>query len=60
MQDLWAAIAIAIILEGILPFAHPNGWRKMVAQLAVMPDKQVRIVGFCMMLGGLLLLQCVR
>ena len=60
MQDLFAAIAIAIIIEGILPFANPKAWKKMVMSVSLMPERQLRIAGLFLMLLGLVLLQVVR
>jgi len=60
MKDLASAIAIAIILEGILPFASPQGWKKAIARMLQLPDNQLRMVGFGVMLFGLLMLSWLR
>ncbi|MEM8816542.1 MAG: DUF2065 domain-containing protein [Pseudomonadota bacterium] len=54
------ALALALILEGLLPFAGPGRYRRMVDELARLSDNQLRIVGLAVMLAGLLLLYFVR
>ncbi|TQV73022.1 DUF2065 domain-containing protein [Aliikangiella marina] len=60
MSDLWAAIAIAIILEGIMPFLAPKAWKETVAKIASLPDKSIRGFGLTAMVVGLLFLSLVR
>ena len=58
--DFWAAMAIVLILEGLIPFVSPRGYKNMVQQMATMPEKMLRIVGLFLMAGGLLFLYLVR
>ena len=58
--DLWAALALVLVLEGLIPFISPNGFRNMVRQMAAMPEKTIRSVGLLLMIGGLALLLLVR
>lgn len=55
-DTLFAAIALVFILEGLLPFLIPDGWRKMMLDIAQMKTSQIRIFGFVMMLIGWALL----
>ena len=59
-QDLWAALALMLVIEGILPFANPRGFRKMMQLVGEMDDKALRYGGLLTMLAGLLLLYLVR
>ncbi|RMD68668.1 MAG: DUF2065 family protein [Gammaproteobacteria bacterium] len=59
-RDLWAAVALMLVLEGILPFAHPALWRRMVLEMARLSDAALRMAGLASMLAGLLLLALVR
>ncbi len=59
-QDLWVALALMLVLEGILPFASPGRFRTMLQLVSEMSDKAVRGVGLFTMLGGLLLLYLVK
>jgi uncharacterized protein len=58
--DLLSAIALLMVLEGLLPFANPRGSRRTMALLAQMPDEKLRIAGLVSMVAGLLLLWFVR
>jgi uncharacterized protein YjeT (DUF2065 family) len=55
-EILLTAIALVLVFEGILPFALPGRYRKMVDELARLSDNQLRGVGLAIMLAGLLLL----
>lgn len=60
MNDLWAATALVLVLEGILPFLAPARWRDAVQQLAQLSDGQLRMIGLGSMLVGLVLLAWIR
>jgi uncharacterized protein YjeT (DUF2065 family) len=59
-SDLLAALALLLVLEGLLPFLNPAGWRRMVAKLARNSDRDLRAGGLVCMAVGLLLLFLVR
>nr|WP_315464203.1 DUF2065 domain-containing protein [uncultured Rhodoferax sp.] len=50
---VWLALALVLVLEGLFPFASPQGWRKMFSQLLQLQDGQIRFFGLCSILGGL-------
>jgi hypothetical protein len=54
--SLLAALALMLVLEGILPFLAPAIWRETFRKMTEMSDGQLRFVGLTSMLGGLLLL----
>ena len=58
--DLLSAIALLMVLEGLLPFANPRGSRRTMAMLAQMPDEKLRIAGLVSIIAGLVLLWIVR
>lgn len=60
MHDLLAAIALVLVLEGILPFLTPDGMRKIMTQMASMDDRSLRISGLISMITGLGLLYFTR
>jgi uncharacterized protein len=60
MTDLWAAIAIAMILEGMMPFLSPKSWRQAILKMVTLPDAKLRSFGLIVMGGGVLLLTFVR
>lgn len=56
LETFLAAIALVFILEGLLPFALPNLWRKMMREATEMPENSLRIMGFVSIVIGLILL----
>ena len=58
--DLWAALALVLILEGLIPFVSPRGYKNMVQQMAGMPEKMLRNVGLVLIFCGLVTLLAVR
>jgi uncharacterized protein YjeT (DUF2065 family) len=58
-QQLWIAISLVLVIEGILPFLYPERWRQLVAQIALIDNKTMRIVGLVSMLSGIGLLLVV-
>lgn len=61
LQDFLSAVALMLVLEGILPFLNPGRYRKaMITAMMQTDNRQLRMVGLASMLGGLLLLYLVR
>jgi uncharacterized protein YjeT (DUF2065 family) len=58
--DLLAALALMLVLEGLLPFLNPAGWRRVFTQLAQSSDRELRVGGLVCMGLGLVLLFFVR
>ena len=54
------ALALMLILEGVLPFLAPNLWRDTFRKITQMSDGQIRFVGLSSMIVGLLLLLWAR
>ncbi|WP_456405178.1 DUF2065 domain-containing protein [Thiolapillus sp.] len=59
-EDLFAAFALMLVLEGILPFLNPERFRNMLKMLDEMDDALVRRIGLVSMIVGLGLLYLVR
>lgn len=59
-SDLLAAFALYLVIEGLLPFASPNGWRRSLGLIAQLNDSQLRAFGSGSIAAGLLLLYLVR
>ena len=57
---LLMALALMLILEGVLPFLAPTLWRDTFRRITQMSDGQIRFVGLSSMIVGLLLLYWVR
>ena len=54
------ALALMLVIEGILPFTAPKLWREAFRKLIEMSDGQIRFIGLTSMLAGLLLLYVAR
>ena len=59
-RDLGAAIALLLVIEGIVPFLNPAGLRRTLQMLMNLTDNQLRIAGTISMLAGLILLYAVN
>ncbi len=53
------AVALMLILEGMLPFLSPQTWREAFRKLIEINDNQIRFIGLTSMLIGLILLLIV-
>jgi uncharacterized protein YjeT (DUF2065 family) len=60
MTDLWAALCLVAVVEGLFLFVSPAGWKRAAEQLMAMPDRHVRGVGGIVLGAGLLALWLVR
>jgi len=58
-DTLWSALALLLVLEGILPFASPGAWRRTFQRLLELRDGQLRFFGLCSIVIGLVLLWLV-
>lgn len=58
--DLLAAFALYLVIEGLLPFISPGGWRRSLGMLAQLSDAQLRSFGLGVVVAGLVLLVLVR
>ncbi len=59
-SDLSAAVALFLVLEGIVPFLDPARMKRALLQLVQIPDAQLRIAGLGSILVGLAFLVFVR
>ncbi|HEX9179044.1 MAG TPA: DUF2065 domain-containing protein [Burkholderiales bacterium] len=57
---LVTALALMLVLEGLLPFLAPGLWRETFRRIIEMSDGQIRFVGLGSMVAGLLLLYLVK
>ena len=59
-SNLWAAFALYLVLEGLMPFANPGAMKRTLAQLSQLDERTLRIVGLVSMVAGAVLLYFVR
>jgi uncharacterized protein YjeT (DUF2065 family) len=55
-SSVLGALALMMVLEGMLPFLSPRRWRRLVEEALRLSDGQLRFLGLGSMLGGVLLL----
>jgi uncharacterized protein len=59
-SDLFAAFALYLVLEGILPFLNPQAMKRVLTVMTTFSDRQLRLWGLASMGAGMLLLYWVR
>ena len=57
---LLPAIALMLVLEGLLPLLAPRAWRNIFRQMTELKDGQVRFIGLASVILGGVLLAMVR
>jgi uncharacterized protein YjeT (DUF2065 family) len=51
-----SAIALVLILEGLLPFLNPAAWRRVFERALQLNDGQIRLLGLSSLVVGTLIL----
>jgi len=54
------ALALMLVIEGLLPFLSPGTWRQVFERATRMSDGQIRFIGLVSLLAGLALLAVWR
>jgi uncharacterized protein len=60
MSDLWAALCLVAVLEGLVLLVAPGPWRRAMEQLTSVPEPRLRAIGGVVLAAGLLALYVVR
>lgn len=60
MTELFSALALAIIIEGLVYAAFPEQMKKMLASVQAMPASTIRAVALACAAAGLVLLWFIR
>ncbi|VAW52539.1 hypothetical protein MNBD_GAMMA06-626 [hydrothermal vent metagenome] len=55
-ESIVPALALVLVIEGMLPFLSPKNWRDAMSQAAKLPDNVLRGLGFFSMLAGVIIL----
>ena len=58
--DLLLALALVLIIEGLMPGINPSLWRSMVKQMSEIDDQKLRLIGIGSMVAGAVLFNLVR
>jgi uncharacterized protein YjeT (DUF2065 family) len=60
MSDLLlSALALMLVVEGLLPFLSPGAWRQVFQRALQLSDGQIRFLGLTSMVVGLVALLLV-
>ena len=60
VNDLWAALCLTAVFEGLLLFVAPAAWKRAAETMLQRSDAQVRRLGFVILALGLASLWLVR
>lgn len=60
LVEILTAVSLVLVLEGLLPFITPGGYKNAIRAMLEMPDSRLRIVGLSSMIAGVILLTVVR
>jgi uncharacterized protein YjeT (DUF2065 family) len=58
--EFFAAFALMLVFEGILPFLSPERWRRYASLLMAQNDRLLRIMGLACMVIGVIILTVLR
>ncbi len=59
-KELGIALSLIFVIEGIIPFLNPAGWRKTLQRVSEMDDEVLRMIGLSSMIFGVILLYLVH
>ncbi|PJI97005.1 hypothetical protein CLU85_1762 [Acidovorax sp. 69] len=54
-DSLWSALALVLVIEGLVPFLSPRSWRRAVLQIAHLQDGQIRFFALLAIVIGALM-----
>ena len=54
-DNLWTALALVLVIEGLLPLVSPVRWRRLFQSMLSLEDGQIRFMGLCSVLLGMLI-----
>ncbi|MCC4634191.1 DUF2065 domain-containing protein [Xanthomonas dyei] len=60
MHEFLSALCLIAVIEGLLLFAAPTAWKRMVEQLFSLPTAQLRSIGGVTLVMGAIALWIVR
>lgn len=59
-HDFLAAVALVLVIEGIIPFINPGAMRRAILKMVEMNDQSLRFAGLTSMMIGVILLYIIR
>ncbi len=55
-DSLLGALALMLVIEGVLPFLNPGAWRRVFERATRLSDGQIRFLGLTSMIAGIAML----
>jgi uncharacterized protein YjeT (DUF2065 family) len=59
-EDLFRALCLVLVIEGLFPFLAPDRWREMLLKVSGIDTRTLRIAGAVAVSTGLILLHLLR
>ena len=59
-HDLFVALALLLVIEGVMPFLAPDTMRRMLLEVAQQDNRRLRIAGLVTMISGVGLLYLIN
>jgi uncharacterized protein YjeT (DUF2065 family) len=53
VNELLTALALVMVIEGLMPLISPGRWRELFSRILAMGDGQIRFIGLVSILMGL-------
>ncbi|MBX2879878.1 MAG: DUF2065 domain-containing protein [Granulosicoccus sp.] len=60
INDILTALCLVLVLEGILPFLSPDGYKQAMRSMLDLENGQLRTIALSSMIVGVVLLAIVR
>lgn len=60
MNELLTALALVMVIEGLMPLISPARWREVFSRILALSDGQIRFIGLGSILLGLFALLWLR
>jgi uncharacterized protein YjeT (DUF2065 family) len=60
VSDLLTAFGLLLVLEGIVPLAFPQAYKRYIASVLKMPDSTLQKVGLACLVAGVALVYWIR
>jgi uncharacterized protein YjeT (DUF2065 family) len=58
--ELWVALSLVLVLEGLLPALAPGLFRQALVSMATMDERALRVSGLVSMIAGAVILFFIR
>lgn len=59
-QEIGIALCLVLVLEGIVPFIQPAGWRRAISYISRIDDGSMRLLGLLSMVAGTIMLYIIH